>query len=108
MVRRVFGKANSQDIIFERKEGGRWEVTVPSNLDGEYAVEVYAEDDAGNVAYVCSMVFIICGHELQVKVLDRGFSGKAGTRSFTGTASIGTFLAGLQEGGFTVEHSVCG
>ncbi len=98
MVTKVFGEANGFEVIFTYKEGNRWEITVPSNLEGEYVVEIFAEDEAGNTSYVCAMLFIICGHEIQVKVLDGGY---------TGEINIGTFLSGVQGGGFTVERKVC-
>jgi hypothetical protein len=107
MVARVFGKANGAEIIFTRMEGDRWEITVPSNIEGEYAVELYAEDDAGNQSFACAMLFTICGHDLRVKIIDRGYGGLVTTNPFTGEISIGELLAGIQEGGFTVERKIC-
>lgn len=90
MVRRVFGKANGAKIIFEHQEGDWWCVTVPSNLQGEYIVDVYAEDEAGNVAYKCKMLFAICGHELQAYVLKTGYRAE------------------MKEGGYSIECRICG
>lgn len=98
MVRRVSGTANGQRIFFERARGNYWEARVPPNLSGEYAVDLYAEDMAGNVSYFCKMLFVISGHEMKVEVLDR----KYGTE-----ASIGGFLEGLAEGGFTIDKICC-
>lgn len=98
MVRRVSGTANGVRILFERAEGNHWEARVPHNLSGEYAVDLYAEDMAGNVSYYCKMLFAINGHKMKVQILDRGYETDA---------SIGGFLDGLAEGGFTIEHQVC-
>lgn len=73
MVQRVFGRANGIEITFEYREGDWWCATVPSNLEGEYIVDVYAEDEAGNVAHKCKMLFAICGHELRAYVLNSGY-----------------------------------
>lgn len=90
MVQRVFGRANGIEITFEHQEGDWWCATVPSNLEGEYIVDVYAEDEAGNVAYKCKMLFAICGHELQAYVLDSGYRAE------------------LKEGGYNVGCRICG
>lgn len=99
MVRRVSGTANGVRILFERAEGNRWEARVPPNLSGEYAVDLYAEDMAGNVSYCCKMLFAISGHKMRIQILDRGYEADA---------SIGGFLDGLAEGGFTIEYTICG
>lgn len=98
MVRRVSGTANGVGILFERTEGNRWEARVPPNLSGEYAVDMYAEDMAGNVSYCCRMLFAISGHAMKIEILDRGYKGEV---------SLGGLLDGLAEGGFTVEHTIC-
>lgn len=97
MVKRVYGTANGQNIIFERMEGNRWEARVPSNLSGEYAVDLYAEDMAGNISYFCKMLFVINGHRMSVRILERGY--KADT-------SINGFIAGIKEGGYAVECKI--
>lgn len=73
MVQRVFGRANESEVIFEHQEGDWWMITVPSNLEGEYIVDIYAEDEAGNVSHICKALFAICDHELQVHVMDSGY-----------------------------------
>lgn len=52
MVQRVFGRANDFEVIFEHQEGDWWTITVPANLEGEYIVDIYAEDEAGNVSHI--------------------------------------------------------
>ena len=103
MITRVIGKANGFDIVFTHMEGARWETTVPSNFSGEYVVEIYAEHDSGNSAYVCKMLFVICGHELQAYILDNGYLGDVQTNPLTGQVSIGEFLANVLENGITAS-----
>jgi len=54
MIKRVWGRCNSADIVLSR-DGGQWTVTVPGGK-GEYIVELYAEDDAGNSGYIATML----------------------------------------------------
>ena len=37
MVVKVSGKIDGKEVIFERAEGDRWNVTVPYDLDGMYS-----------------------------------------------------------------------
>lgn len=124
MVAGVYGKANGTEITFSRKEGGTWEAQVPWTEDGEYAVELYAYDDAGNIGYACTMLFVISGHELQGYVVPRGFSGTGDSNDYKGLPGLQEFLgniqstsfegkvekeytAELQEGGYVIERTVC-
>ena len=59
MVIKVTGKVDGQEVVFERSEGNRWNITVPYDLDGMYVIEVTAEDDAGNIAYCTKMLLIV-------------------------------------------------
>ncbi len=61
---KVFGRVDGVDVIFQQKEGGRWEVPVPLDKDGEYVVEIMAEDDAGNIAYIAKMLFTVNRNQL--------------------------------------------
>lgn len=125
MVTRVSGKANGTEITFERKRGNRWEAIVPSNLEGEYIVELYAENDAGNRTYVCTALFAITGHALQGYVVPRGYTIETGIQDYTGFPTVSEFLCRLferdysglpgkegytvvaTEGGYTIECTVC-
>ena len=60
MVKRVTGKVDGVEVIL-RNKGDRWEVPVPFEHDGEYVVEIMAEDEAGNIAYATKMLFIVNG-----------------------------------------------
>ena len=90
MVQRVFGRANEFEVVFEHQEGDWWTITAPANLEGEYIVDIYAEDEAGNVSHICKALFAICGHELQIHVMDSGHRLE------------------VREGGYNVGCRICG
>ena len=56
MVKRVFGRVDGQEVELYADSGDRWSVPVPFDADGEYVVEILAEDDAGNQAYMGKML----------------------------------------------------
>ncbi len=61
MVAKVYGRVDSGeriDFAFNGKTG-LWEAAAPEMLKGTYLVEVYAEDYAGNIAYVTSILCTI-------------------------------------------------
>lgn len=59
MVTKVIGKVDGQEVVYERSDGDKWTVTVHSDLDGMYVVEVTAYDEAGNSAYCTKMLLIV-------------------------------------------------
>ena len=59
MVKRVFGRVDGQEVELYADSGDRWSVPVPFDADGEYVVEILAEDDAGNQAYMAKMLFVV-------------------------------------------------
>lgn len=59
MVTRVWGKVDEHEVIFEKDENGTWILQVPFDEDGEYAVEVYAEDEAGNVSFLAKYLYVV-------------------------------------------------
>ena len=67
MVKRVFGRVDGCEVELNRSEGDCWNVPVPFDTDGEYVVEILAEDEAGNQAYIAKMLFVVntallCAH----------------------------------------------
>ena len=56
MIARIWGKCNGADIVFSHDIGERWKIAVPAALDKTYVVEVWAEDMAGNVGYLMTVV----------------------------------------------------
>ena len=68
-VSRVFGRVDGVEVILNKVEGDRWSVPVPFDSDGEYVVEIVAEDEAGNQTYLAKMLYTvdagnICVHAL--------------------------------------------
>lgn len=58
-VTRVFGRVDGVEVILNKGEGDRWSVPVPFDTDGEYVVEIVAEDEAGNQSYMAKMLFVV-------------------------------------------------
>lgn len=126
MVKRVYGESNGQAILFSRAEGDKWETTVPFVDDGEYVTELYAEDEAGNTAYLCSMLWVITGHELVSYLVPRGFNGSTedlqhevqiNLQEYFGvlteldmcaTDKTVSYRSEIEERGYMVECEICG
>ena len=51
---------------------GWWETTVPMSAYGDYVVELWAKDDAGNVGYYATVLITVdlSGLQARIKVLD--------------------------------------
>lgn len=51
----VYGKCNGVSLIFQKQKTvghtTTWTVTVPKVPSGQYVIELYAVDDAGNTTY---------------------------------------------------------
>lgn len=59
MVKRVFGRVDGQEVELYADSGDRWSMPVPFDVDGEYVVEILAEDEAGNQAYMTKLLFVV-------------------------------------------------
>jgi hypothetical protein len=61
MVKRLWGKCQGADIIFRLAdaEAGLWTTTVPASDTGVYIIELWAEDEAGNVGYYATVKITI-------------------------------------------------
>lgn len=68
MVKRVFGKADGVNILFTPSGDGKWKCSVPANESGQYIVELFAEDMAGNVSYMATALITIDIKKLSVKI----------------------------------------
>ena len=69
MIVRVFGRVDGVEVIYNHIQGDIWQVPVPLDQDGEYAVGIIAEDDTGNQTYLARMLYTvtagtICVHPL--------------------------------------------
>lgn len=125
MVTRAYGFANGQAITLTRDVGDFWTAEVPYNEDGEYVVELYAEDEAGNIGYMCTILFVVSHHEMKAYIVPRGYAArkahkgyeacpilekmaaKLKTRRFGAGMLRRGFAARIQKGGYTVEHIIC-
>lgn len=78
MIKRVYGYYNNgPEIEFSLMEDGTWKTKIPSSEDGEYIVDVYAEDEAGNTSYYAAMLFIVKAHEIvSVRILSRYYANR--------------------------------
>lgn len=89
-IRRVWGTADDIHLVFTYSEvTGRWEAEVPIPEDGRYIVALYAEDMAGNTAYVAKMLFTIDLRNMCVTFEVLEISSEASMREVT------TFLISL-------------
>ena len=74
MIKRIWGSCDGAEILLRRSQEGSWETTVPSRPTGEYTVALWAEDDAGNRSYFCSilMTYDITQLCCRIQLLDIG------------------------------------
>ena len=59
MVVKVIGKTDTFTVIFDRIDEKRWNALVPANVAGEYIMDLFAYDDAGNVGYMATAMFTV-------------------------------------------------
>lgn len=69
MVKRVFGKIDGMEVEYYHQKGDWWNIPVPLNKDGQYIMEVIAEDEAGNQCFITRLLYTvknenICVHQL--------------------------------------------
>lgn len=108
MVTRVYGKANGAEVIFSHVNDETWEISVPWEDDGKYTAEIYAENEAGNTSHLCTMLFVISGHELQACiVLDEKQVSVDEKKYYVNVLECNNTIE-IQEGGYQVECIVCG
>lgn len=88
-VARVFGRVDGTEVVFDRAVGDRWNIPVPLDVDGEYVVEITAEDEAGNQSYMARMLYTvdtgnICIHMLPIPkyIFERQASGFYFSRTY--------------------------
>ena len=93
MTTQVWGLLGSSKIIFDRTDGNIWKVTVPLLESGEYIVALYALDDAGNQAYVATILYVV----------DIENASEAQTTCFTIEAQMADFTIEAQTTGFAIE-----
>ena len=82
-VKRVFGTVDGAEVVLEYIRGDVWQVPVPLDQDGEYVVEIIAEDEAGNQAYVAKMLFVVNTALLCVHVVPMPYYGVLQERPYS-------------------------
>lgn len=68
MVTRVYGTSDGVEIIFTPSEDGFWKCAVPVAEDGQYIVDLYAEDEVGNTSYFATVLFTVDAKHLKVEM----------------------------------------
>lgn len=56
MIKSIHGTCAGASVVLAPTQEGFWDVTVPPRPSGEYAVDLWAEDDAGNQSFFCSVL----------------------------------------------------
>lgn len=69
---RVWGVADNFDLSFEKGQDGGWKSAVPPDLtDGQYATEIFAENEYGETAIWSGILYMhhgkVCLHLVQNK-----------------------------------------
>lgn len=72
MVAKVYGKTHELEIVFEHVDGNQWNVVIPRNASGQYYLDLYAEDEAGNTTYIAKALFEVDPFSLcyKMKILE--------------------------------------
>lgn len=69
MVTRVFGRAGQYDLEFIKTSEGLWTAAVPFVESCEYVIDLYAEDEAGNISYYATYLLTFDVSKLQVQAV---------------------------------------
>lgn len=69
MVTRVFGRAGQYDLEFIETSEGLWTAAVPFVESCEYVIDLYAEDEAGNISYYATYLLTFDASKLQVQAV---------------------------------------
>lgn len=71
-IKRVWGKCDKFDVEFSLLSTGEWVCTVPPDTDdGQYAVEIFAYNEAGKTSCYTGILYMCSGVcHLEIKVRD--------------------------------------
>ena len=75
MVTRVWGKADSFELVFSPLDAlnEQWEAHVPADIeDGQYAVELYCTDGS-NIVYWTGMLYLNRSETVQLRIVADAF-----------------------------------
>ena len=96
MTTQVWGLLGSSKIIFDRTDGNIWKVTVPFLESGEYIVALYALDDAGNQAYVATILFVVDLENLRYEIKMLDYASKVYRKEYC-------VVAGIQDNRYSIH-----
>ena len=68
-VKRVYGTVDGAEVILDSMGGNRWSVPVPLDGDGKYVVEMIAEDEAGNLAFMARLLYTVDAGNICIHLL---------------------------------------
>ena len=104
MTTQVWGLLGSSKIIFDRTDGNIWKVTVPFLESGEYIVALYALDDAGNQAYVATILYVVDIENIQYEIRMLDYASEAQPTGFTIEAQTTGFTIEAQLQKYSIEQ----
>lgn len=96
MTTQVWGLLGSSKIIFDRTDGNIWKVTVPFLESGEYIVALYALDDAGNQAYVATILYVVDLENLRYEIKMLDYASKVHRKEYC-------VVAGIQDNRYSIH-----
>lgn len=112
MVTRVYGFINDVNVVldFIHTHGDVWQISnIPKNMRGQYYLEIYAEDDAGNVSFITKAVFEVDPFSLEVNlnILDKDFTSKikdfdnkSKTNDYNAVIKVNDFISNIRDSDF--------
>ena len=69
-------------IVFDKTDGNIWKATVPFMESGEYIVALYAVDEAGNQAYMATILYTVDLEKLRYEIKMLNYSAQGSMRDF--------------------------
>lgn len=103
MTTKVWGMLGDNKIIFDKADGDFWKVAVPFLESGEYIVALYAVDEAGNQAYVATILYVVDVENLRYEIRMLDYTAEAHTAGFVINAQKTDFAIDMQKAGFMID-----
>lgn len=106
MVIRVYGSVNGSDVVFTSLGDDLWDVAVPKLPGGEYVCDLYAEDDAGNIGYAATILFIVNAKHIITEIRWLRFSADPAMRELEAVGKVACREADAQVSNIECVDSV--
>lgn len=58
-IKRVWGIVDGIEVVLRESSPEQYEVQVPVDADGEYVVEIFAENHAGDQAHIATILYTV-------------------------------------------------